>query len=147
MTKDEILALPAGPELDKLIAEKVMRLTWNGTGWSPFTPALGGARCVQDVIIEEKLPAYSTAIVEALAVVETLHAAGLGAHLYCHHLFGLAPNEEPLMWGASFSIYEGFDRVTGHWGVLRETFNADAESLPLAICRAALLAVTEPTDG
>lgn len=110
MTRDEILRMPAGKELDALIAEKVMgwrKVRWLGTydwrdkdgdhpysvnGWTPSTDSQ-----------------------KACDVVDKLGPA-------------------------SFSSYKYND---GFGVCLDSDFTVKAETLPLAICRAALLAVSE----
>jgi hypothetical protein len=112
MTKDEILNLPAGEEMDTLIAERVMGFSFNKYGHS-FTGK--GHPGWHDL---NKLPNYSTDMAAAWEVVEQRQKNG-----YCFDADGNALRR----------------RI--RFGVGQEI--GEAETMPLAICRAALLAVME----
>jgi hypothetical protein len=99
MTREEILNMPAGREMDALIAEKVIDPDW--------------------VKLKNLCPHYSTDIAAAWELVEKMKY---------------------------FTLYRG----DGYWeceysGQYLESI--DAETAPLAICRAALLAVIESDGG
>jgi hypothetical protein len=106
--------LPAGRELDALVAEKVMGICVS-TGWEDIYPVVAGVTCVTNPIRP-----YSTDIAAAWEVVEK----------------ALAPkgyNVGPL--------YEG----NGWWVVQDAGCGMEiaiAETAPLAICLAALNAVS-----
>jgi len=98
MTKDEIMNMPAGREMDTLIAKSIFGNVKKSWDWE-FT-----------------LPSYSTDISAAWRVVEKMSD-------------GETPNDVELRtsvrgWRCDF--FKGY---------------ANAETAPLAICRAALLAV------
>ena len=117
--------LPAGRELDALIAEKVMGrvvthpeqsspgylLEWSGDAYE-----VGGART---------LPSYSTDIADAWEVVAKLETGRPHRQV---RLSGYNVDE----WFCDVALFLGEDRGTV-WG--------EGNSAPLAICRAALKAV------
>lgn len=122
MTRDEILAMPAGMEMNALVAEKVMgwhehngmwldldnRIWANPPGWSP-----------------------STNIATAWEVVQK--------HPYYFALYRTNETDWRL---ALFG--------TVHWECrfyAPEKFDAKADTAPLAICRAALIVVLEREKG
>ena len=116
--------LPAGPELDRLIAEKVM-------GWDSY-PALTGMASARRAILNgipvmEAHPSCgtvefhpSTNIAHAMEVVTELEKSGLELGL-CRFIDSY--------WEANFSIAE------------RDGVSAKGETAQLAICRAALRCV------
>lgn len=124
LTRDEILALKAGPETDALIAEhvlglKVIRTGFEGDPDSSVRLYYGGDT--------EPMPAYSAWISAAWLVVESQQ------------------------WADDVSVYfvidrddEGYEcrvrRSSVSGGVLPNV-RAFAPTAPLAICRAALLVV------
>jgi hypothetical protein len=129
MTKDRILSTEAGPELDALVAEKVMGLNLvdvtviDGKGVHTAKGFLGESYVSladgRTGRSAKQCPAYSTDIAHAWTVVEKFIGRGTqrliinagGYYSYSCH-------------------YEGTRGV------------AEAPTAPLAICRAALLAVT-----
>lgn len=118
MTRDEIMNIPAGRDMDKLIAEKIMALT--GIRWSTSYPTdwiySNGEYVVGKNLGWDALPRYSTDISAAWEVVEKLRHRGL------------------------------FQINVWHNDMCQVNLsNCDAvvsETAPLAICRAALLAVS-----
>lgn len=84
MTRAEILALPAGRELDALVAEKVMgyagRVKWYGKGLPSACPVVDGA-------FPSAVPHYSTDPAADYAVFahvrEIWHANGLLYSFFC----------------------------------------------------------------
>jgi len=121
MTRAEILNTPAGKEMDALIAEKVM-------GWKKLSGKVNIlVRQSIDLIMlndgaQELVPRYSTDISAAWEVIQ--HFLGTG-------------RKRPKI-----------DRVSeGEWRVQIDDWEPDAvaysSSAPLAICRAAMLAVIE----
>jgi hypothetical protein len=125
MTRDEILNMPAGREMDALIAASVM-------GWvnvSEVRPNL-----LTDVIgkppdfdYKDIVPHYSTDISVAWGIIDKSE---------CYIIDNQVSQEESV---------DGIKRVNaqvfiGRWGY------AEAETAPLAICRAALLAVVESEE-
>lgn len=137
MTREEILAMPAGPKLDALIAEKVMgwtsyesHLTCEDFGtrgeplifWNPPGMTSAGAT----------LPPFSTDIAAAWQVVERLierkvllwvHVSPAGNYrCECRQVVQ--------------------SEVTKSW-YQRRAADVIAETAPLAICHAALLATLE----
>ena len=145
MTRDEILAMEAGRELDALVAERVM-------GWhqeyiisinneeTPIanTPEFMFPPDTHDFDDIERVPAYSTDIAAAWLVVEKMHS-----------LYDASPNCEEggtLLFayngGGSYAAsFDGAcDLVNEWWEVaVSVPYVAHACSAPLAICQAALL--------
>ena len=138
MTRDEILALEAGRELDALVAEKVMGWTWGEysppvegpskilrppESWAPSPDRAPGSE-VSCPGWHFRVPQYSTDIAAAWEVVEKMVPIKYG--------FNLAIESPPGPWGDwEVHFYNG------------GTHLAFADTAPLAICRAALLAVME----
>jgi len=129
MTRDEILALKAGPELDALVAEKVVGVSIvreNGvpvmehSHHDPHLIGVGGKRVPPH-------PA-STEMYWAWLVVGHLERRGMWwtAEYYQH-------DDPPYRWEFCNPIGKG----------LFLPYEAVAPTLPLAICRAALLTVME----
>ena len=104
MTKDEIMNMPAGREMDTLIAKSIFGNVKKSWDWE-FT-----------------LPSYSTDISAAWRVVEKMSDAG-----------------------SIFSVFISQSYTSDGWGVTIENafvrYDVVAGTAPLAICRAALLAV------
>lgn len=133
MTPTEIDALPAGRELDALVAERVMGWT-NISTLSPQGRYFGARHfgwheTLRGSVPEHgrvALPSYSTDIAAGWEVVEKL--VSLGWHFTITSLQG--------KWHAG---------LTKDIGDVRETAMGHESTVPLAICRAALKAVlTEP---
>ena len=152
MTKNEILAMEAGPELDALVAEKVMGWerhdkcdrcsvspkhiyygteyigdSWDGKECHPYLKSPGGQKYYLCPCHEQRRdsgpppPPYSTDIAAAWEVVDALMDNGIGLPQIFH---------DGQLWVASVS------------DCTRKKSNmASALTAPLAICRAALLAV------
>ena len=113
MTRDEILSMPAGREMDVLIAEKVM-------GWKTGERGVNAGYWVNDKgkEVHFKDTWYPSAdVTVAWEVVEKFK----GISLRCHGKF----------WFCDFDV-EGKDYEY-----------SQSLTAPLAICRAALLAVME----
>jgi len=123
MTREEILRMKASPELDRLVAERVM-------GWREGQKeTLQSLKCGIGILGEKALPRYSTDIAEAWKVVDKMLDGGWACEIY-------SPNnpyalEDTDKWAVVFARCELLDH------------RAEASSAPLAICRAALLAVLE----
>lgn len=127
-----------GPELDLLIAEKVMGWTWvtedaEEPQYLPWliSPKVGTAfRGVwyPKTGVASGLPAYSTEISAAWQVVEKLDA--LGFYVTVDRL-----GHDPRFWRAETHTWDADEggRVGDNWH--------DAETAPHAICLAALAAV------
>ena len=109
MTRDEILNMPAGREMDALIAVAIGWVIEDVTAISP-----SGSKWARNVHGDDAwLPYYSTDIAAAWEVVVEFN------------------NECTL------------NNVHGIWGVHFHGGVGESKSAPLAICRAALLAVME----
>ena len=116
MTRDEIINMPAGRELDALVAEKVMSDNTRHFIWKRYgkpdaiqSPEYGGPQ------------EYSTDIDAAWQVVEKLEIMGI-----------------------RLIIWTGVNDI--HWYQIGEqdvVGEIHATTLPVAICRAALLAVMD----
>jgi len=141
MTRDEILNMPAGREMDALVAEKVMGwINVEKTTWSNFRAdgtRFGGGEELRGTPpnhydinpVMYPVKNYSTDIAAAWQVVEKMQAAHewyfhFGNKLYIFNI--VDDNGEP----------EEDHRITL---VAHNT----SHTAPLAICRAALLAVME----
>lgn len=125
MTREEILAMPAGREMDALIAEKVF--SWHSIRFSDEYPdrcfgiPAGWHRPDKQAIIQR----YSTDISAALEVVKEMQRRNYW--FYC-------------------SVLSSFCRarfIPADYEPLNAEAIAEVNQIPLAICRAALLAVME----
>lgn len=115
--REQVLALPAGPALDELIAERVM-------GWTRRDgPVFSHESRWQAPGVKgwDWLPEYSTDIAAAWQVVEKLRAG-------CIHMRLTLSNHEDGRYTCTF------DKP------MNEIYHAAADAAPLAVCRAALLA-------
>ena len=116
MSRDEILNLPAGSEIDALIEEKIFDRTLCGNNLGSYIKKPNG---YEDLRLIKK---YSTDISAAWKVVEEV--AG----------------PESLLSATIVGQYAG-----GQWRCLFsnafDAFDVTADTAPLAICRAALLTV------
>ena len=128
----------AGPELDRLVAEKVMGWTNLDDMWSPFlrNPSTGLYR--KDANQQKTRWAPSTDIRAAWEVVEKLRTDG-----WAPSLFGPIPEDGPwaglaIVWYAQLER-QWLDRT----GKPREFAEDYGDTAPLAICLAALRAVGE----
>lgn len=133
LTRDEILNMPAGRGLDALIAIKLLGLsvehlpvvyeegyTEDGTdGWSGFV--CPRCRRPEDMLDEPCAKNYSTDISAAWKVVDKLNRDG---------------------WYVSVFTGHKFECALSHPNPKRGNY-CKGETAPLAICRAALLAVTD----
>lgn len=121
MMKDEILNMPAGREIEALIAVEIFG--WQWLPWSGNTeqkvlvqyPEQAESMDWWGKDVMDLVPGYSTDIAAAWDVVYKLHNVAINRH----HVF----------WFCSFKGNE----------------SAQGETAPLAICRAALLAVVGAT--
>lgn len=130
MDASEIDKLEAGPDLDVLIAEKVMGLPRLDTDLMGRCGTFFGSP--DNPLVCHKADAYSTSISAAWQVVEKLRERFPVIRIGTGDLMGK-------FWQASFydAYYEAV--AQGKHGDF-----ADADTLPLAICRAALRAVRVP---
>jgi hypothetical protein len=138
MTRDEILNMPAGEEIDKLIAEKVMgwhiqeekggRNQWLDSDghYQHMVSRYDGYEDAED--FETICWHPSESILWAWEVVEFLRRRFWSTNIVC--------------WDFSDKWVITCEHRTGH-GEPKKTLYADAETAPLAICRAALLAVMD----
>ena len=126
MGKDE---LQAGPELDALVAEKVMgwgkrdEITFEDRGGNRYTTWNDGHFKNPD------LPAFSVRIQDALLVEDEMERRGFWMSLK-------SPFVKNAPWHAGFT-----ERGTTGWNG-RLDFRGSADTPALAICRAALQAMT-----
>jgi Phage ABA sandwich domain len=130
----DILQLPAGPELDKLVAEQVMGLSNVRQGWLEFAygdtivweenddnhPRLKPALLHDE---DRIVPSYSSAIHAAWKVVEVLKGGKMLRYDVRIDLFHRA------LQVTIFDPYAG-----------KQIAQAEADTAAVAICRAALLA-------
>ena len=141
MNENEIRNMEAGRGLDALVAERVMRIAIMSderkrtAAWGHGKSSPGNVKAVNGVFIyyndrggikkvEQAFHRYSTNIAAAWEVVEKMRERGLDVSI---------ANREHNTWGVDFwrTVKRGEDRC----------WFGDAGALPLAICRAALLAV------
>jgi hypothetical protein len=117
MNADEIQKMPAGSVMDALIAEKIMDLIVTQDRQATYSKMPNGYKDLK------YLTAYSVGIAEAWEVVKKMRERGM----LCDMESGR---------------YEGW---YVHFGKLEEDYSGEATGIeaPLAICRAALLAVME----
>lgn len=127
MTRDEILKMPAGRELDALVATKVLGYTYDPESWVEWGITSPDGNREGELFLR----AYSTDIAAALEVVEKMR--GDNWRFGCSSReFGTGDNwwawlENPPHWESSDT----------------KSATAEADTLPLAICRAALLAMLD----
>ncbi|RLG44476.1 MAG: hypothetical protein DRN81_04505 [Thermoproteota archaeon] len=134
MTRDEILRLEPGPELDRLMAEEVM-------GWEEgedFDCSKEGPLIYypsRNRVLGRKW-SPSTDIAAAWEVIRKMLDSGWGCEIY-------SPNNPYALENADkwFVVFAKSGPI-----VMQLNFSAKAPSAPLAICRAALLAVKEASD-
>jgi len=126
MTREEILRMEAGPELDRLIAERVM-------GWkagADFFVADGKIsrihRATSGTAVSE-LWSPSTDIAAAMEVVNKLLS---------RYNISIYSGRYPIRWFVQIVAVEDWETKA----------LVEDENLPLAICRAALLAAMETSD-
>lgn len=140
MTKDEILSIPVGRELDALVAEKVMNIHQE-VPTREVSKTLGVFRGVEHPLAMwrddrgywflDGLPYYSTKIAAAWEVVEELHECGYWLQL--RSPFGTGEANDGYWAGFTPHLMTGWNGWLGNW--------IQAQTAPIAICRAALLAV------
>ena len=120
LSPDQIVDLPAGTELDQLVAEKVM-------GWNRFIyPFLFWTDA--DRVMRDQIPVYSTNISAAWEIVKKLASGNWTMHLE---------------WKGADRNYANTAEVG--FSSLKEPYlaHSTADTAPLAICRAALKAMEE----
>jgi hypothetical protein len=122
MTRDEILNMPAGRELDALIAERIFGLKDGGTHWVNSEGKPTFLKVWDSEWLSE--PFYPSEDIDfAWYVVEKMQVHGFNTRVEVQSQTVCS------MWVKNLNI-RGPEPVT-----------ARAETAPLAICRAALLAV------
>jgi len=135
MTREEILKLEPGSELDRLVAEKVMGWKQGPDFWVSYEGIIhlsAGEVSPGHIVYREAPWSPSSDIAEAWSVVEKLVNLGWLVNL--------------------LSPWKG--NATQHWTCYAERqgksgwekLKAAGDSAPLTICRAALLAVMEVGD-
>jgi hypothetical protein len=162
MNRDEIEKLEAGRELDALVAEKVMGLgvsagVWTDTkkndygltetAWTRTVGVLDsdkhGVGYHHEVVTTyEAVNHYSTDIAAAWEVVDAIcipapEGCWTGPTFQLNHD---KSEPEATQWQAIFSNLDSLDGVKSWSG--EQFTDVHADTAPLAICRAALLAVT-----
>jgi hypothetical protein len=165
MTRDEILNMPAGREMDALVAEKVMG--WKDVimgrddyGGEPVPREYNPRPEYQDeYVIFKHVLNYSTDIAAAWQVVEKVDLMIIPIAVYSSAAAWDEPKILPIKtWWAALRTFsdpsiflpiEEYDKEWKGWVNLIDqsiTLDMVAETAPLAICRAALLAVMEDKD-
>lgn len=134
MTKEEIEQLPAGRELDALIAEALMGWSQkdDSNGFQVYTPdrCLGWWRADQPKL-GDRQPCFSTDIAAAWQVVEKINKT--------HYLNTAQYWIEGGSNGGVLGFIVAFRQYKTYKGE-----PAKADTMPLAICRAALLTTLCP---
>jgi hypothetical protein len=150
MEQNQIRQMPAGREMDKLIAEQVMGISmYHYDKGHPdncyfmlldadgdpvlFAPRFRDAERKTEAEAWQDCPCYSTDIAAAWQVVEKLTADGWG---HKHHVYSKYAEMPGWQW-TFMQSGKGPNSISG----------AEAETAPLAICRAALLAIASPAAG
>ena len=137
MTRDEMLAMKAGRELDALVAEKVMG--WRSTkGWEDcWATGAGPYYWPGDGRMPVGHAAFSTDIAPAWKVMEKMVENG-----YCPAIL----SDDNGHWALSLDGWQNVPDGDEPQDITT-TFLVEAalwaDTVPLAICRAALLAVME----
>jgi len=143
MTRDEILKMPAGYEINKLIAINVMGwalVNNHGAAGGKFWIGHGGSF---GDIPERYLPDFSGEIAPAFSVAEKINLMVAENILEIENDYNYLSLEcvgHTVGYAASFDCifdYEWFENITNY------KYAARADTAPLAICRAALLAVMD----
>lgn len=116
MTKEEILAMEAGLQLDILVAEEIL-------GYKIYAGAT--ASTAENVLVTSRVPRYSTGISSAWQVVEKMIENGWSYHGFSSLTF-------------PFSGCEFIKELCVSAAPCNLT---EAKSMPEAICKAALLAL------
>ena len=105
LTRADVLAMQPGREMDACVAKQVMEWVWNHVGYSP------GCRetvLVQDFIVAETLPQFSTDIAAAWLMEEEIAQRNL-KEAYASYLWNLclkeAPNKEGMSAARFFSYF------------------------------------------
>ena len=150
MTKEEIEGLEAGREMDALIAEKVMGYRWlywtvaygeervrglfpseyhNPFDYEPWTSEVGNLRITK---MSTGIMDYSTEIAAAWQIVEKMREQ-----------WSVENPDETFFWQIIDCCEHGWrvDVDWGHHDGVIPIASAAAETAPLAICRAAILAM------
>lgn len=143
MTRDEILTMKAGREMDALVAEKVMGQTnfthpgffWqeknyaDGDGWEGFyCPVCDASQDTEDGCCIR----YSTDIAAAMDVFEWLR----------HQYFRMAIYQ----WDHTDDVLVVCEPRHGHGEIVNDV-HGNASTVPLALCRAAMLTVIEAENA
>lgn len=135
MTHEEIDAMPAGREMDALVAEKVMEWsTWYDNRVELYPPEgseenRGRWTKRGGILMPALIPSYSTSIADAWLVVEKIKGSS------DQDLFTIQQEDmHPGLWEAGWMEYLPYEG-----GYLK--LSSVAATAPLAICRAALKAV------
>ena len=140
MNQEEILNMPAGREIDLLIAEMLFSWQWfPANGMMYFRPvekfAYGAIKDGESIEYMSNLPSYSTDISSAFEVAEKLSDKWDFA-IVNNQNFGKYPD-----------LHYGFRlQAIGEDSHIKTIF-ALGETASLAICRAALLAVVPAQQG
>lgn len=124
MTRDEILKMEAGREMDALVARRVMGFV--DLGPLQFEDLRWQKPTVDGVVVLGRLPRYSTDIAAAWQVVEKLQSMAYWVNINTTCDVGL------------------YDVQVRLWSDINDIAVVFVPA-PLAICRAALLAAMEPT--
>jgi hypothetical protein len=130
LTRESVEKMEAGPEMDALVAERVM-------GWTDFKMAaecgrLHGIPPGSDRNYGECLRRYSSVMAQAWDVVERMHALG-----FCFNLDKCAADDREQPPPMVTFMRDGH-HINDHYQADRRDWHASGP-VPYAICRAALL--------
>lgn len=132
MTREtDVRAMPAGRELEAMVAECVMG--WEYFGQQSMGPPIFRIPSPAGFRTSDS-PSFSEEIAAAWVVVEAMRAKGYGFEIWARDSEDI-PLQNGEAWAAEFTLPGGF--------LTDRRWKGSADSAPLAICRAALLA-TEP---
>lgn len=140
MDKNGIFKLEANPDTDALIAEKVMGLTISNKNLFD-EPGIFVVYNTGNTIICHSPKKYTSNISAAWEVVEKLKSQGWSIDIQWDNWNEL-PDDPPV----EYIWHVGLNYYTNDAKDFRSAVD-EAETAPLAICRAALLAVMEDIDA
>lgn len=144
LTTDEIMAMPAGRELDALVAQLMGWRWWHKEDYALLVNGEDNWPANTHFSLQEgkgqatgldtgNVPHYSTDISAAWQVIERLKERG--------HTVAIAVGRTQLWHDHTQEIAVGVDlEISGYDGSLEAGIVMQADTLPLAICRAALAA-------
>ena len=138
MTDEEIDKLEEGPELDRLVAERVMGWTYDEPRWLTSDGKPTGWNGDAHRIFSPSTDIAAAWVVITQAQAFLLKAGDIPGDWVA--LLGSGIDDKPF-WSASFGCLDPMDWRDATERDHSDCVHGDADSSPLAICRAALKAV------